>query len=141
MTTTTEPVTTTTLDEATQARAAYFYIASVANSAQDLVTSAFPRTGIAWKNYPSYCAQLAPINEKFAADLTAFTWPATAQDEIATQAGVAAEVAGLYYECSHDKGTGSALIGVSGRIDNANARAAAAASATRVALGLPVDRG
>jgi hypothetical protein len=80
---------------------------------------------------------MAPVNEKFANDIKAATWPPDAQDEADALSAAAAGDAGVLYSCAKattDSGAQATLAGHNFQT------AADAASAMRLALGLPIDR-
>jgi hypothetical protein len=148
-TTTTLPVTTTTLSEAEvaeaelkAAQAAYFTFSSEINGVIVTVWEPWPE-GAPWAELPGICAVLAPAVERFATQLAGYDWPADAQDEVDAQVAVKAKEAGLYYSCASSPGTqaGQSVTWAALEDPAAVAESSAAASATRLALGLPIDRG
>jgi hypothetical protein len=63
------------------------------------------------------------------------------QDEADALVAAAAANAGNMYACSHAKGTSSALASINAAWDETSIVAGSAASAMRLALSLPIDRG
>lgn len=138
-TTSTTLAPTTTLDPMELARQQYYVISGESNNAKTFVENAYPNLG--YRQAPAYCAAMAPIDEKFANDLKAAVWPEEVQDEIDALAAVDAEIAGIYYQCAGAPGTQSAQEANFAALEDAGNRAGGAASALRLALGLPIDRG
>lgn len=138
-TTTTEAVTTTTMSELEAAQVAYYTFTGVANQAMVEVWAPYP-DGVPWSEAPALCAVLAPVRERLAQELAGYgAWPVEAQDEIDAQvAGLAAD-AGVYYQCAKAAGTREAQEPVWALFDDEGLLARS--SATRLALGLPIDRG
>jgi len=130
---------TTTLDASTLAQQQYFYISSAYNQARTDVGNSFA-SPLPWSDYPAFCAQMAAIEEQFAHDVAAYDWPAEADDEANALAATSAAVAGNLYECSHREGTRAAQQPLLDAYDAAAQSASDAASAMRVAIGLPIDR-
>lgn len=149
-TTTSAPVTTTTtvaptdppttVDPMKAAADFYLFTATAANNQYDNIAKRYPGTTIAWKNWPAYCAELAAVDDTFAKGLAGYSWPANVEATLKAQEAVEAELAGIEYTCSHTKGTFGAMSPVLAASRAASDRESAAASATRLALGLPLDR-
>lgn len=139
--TTTLPATTTTVDEMIAAQGAYFVFASEINGATTSAWAPYP-DGVPWSEAPALCAVLAPATERFANLLAGYDWPDSAQDEIDAQVAGIARDAGLYYDCAGAPGTADGQSFTWQLLEDPAAVAArsSAASATRVALGLPIDR-
>lgn len=131
--------TSTTLDAAQQA---YLTISSTASTAVIEVQAQYVASNgnIATTDYPAYCGALVPIQQKYASDLQSYTaWPPDAQDEIDAQVAADAAVATAEDQCAHLSPTDAAgLQAQAAQIAALDTAAGAAASATRVALGLPV---
>ena len=117
--------TTTTLPQLQRAQNAYFIMSSAANEAVRNAEGLSAQEG---------CTAAAAAEEKFAQDLKAYTdWPASAQAAIDALANGLAADAGVFYACGRGEASQSA-------IDASRQASAAAASAVRLALQLPIDR-
>ena len=95
--------------------------------------------GIPWESYPSWCSEQAVIDETFAAEITAYAWPADLQAK-ADELSLALTVrAGIFHECSQLPGS---LIGQSPIFDRQDAAYEGVFKSRiklRNALGLPVQ--
>lgn len=138
---TTEPTTPppATLEAAQQQ---YFLISAASNAASQELWGRYP-DGVPWAEFPGVCAQAQAIDEKFAADLRAYTgWPANAVDAIDALAAFNEGDAELYAECAAtDPADVDALRDVDGRLGERAEAGSTAADDVRIALELPLDRG
>ncbi len=114
----------------------YFFISTAYNQTLDqaeangwLVNGAVPT-----KHAIEYCQLMAPAEEAFASAVAAGPWPESAQDEAAALAQASAAAAGQAYACAAASTGSAALAHLTGTsVDDA-------ASAMRLALGLPINR-
>jgi hypothetical protein len=82
------------------------------------------------------CVVLAPLIDKYARDLQAYTdWPKDVQAQVVAAETASAAEAGLYYQCSHDPASTTQAA-----LNDAQNKSAAAISALRFALHLPINR-
>lgn len=115
----------------------YFVISATYNAIIDQADA--PYSGnVPWSKMPGICAQIAPAEEEFARAVQQGPWPADHQDEADELARASAASAGQLYD-------GAAAKSASGAADamadpSLETASQAGASATRLALGLPIDR-
>lgn len=136
--TTEAPTTPTTIDPMETARLAYAGLTGELNPALAAANEKYgtPTT----KTVRAECAELAPIVERFANAIRDGDWPQSVKDEADTLSKSEAADTGHLYACAN-AATGSAAIpDWNAYIDNATGPGSAAASAMRLALGLPIDR-
>ena len=113
-------------------------MAAEANAVQADADTAFPSSR--WKRLRRQRAGVvrnarAGAVERYANQIGKVTWPAEAQDEATALIADNAKWAGIYYACAKAP-TGQGAID----IVNATPNSGEAASAMRVALGLPIER-
>jgi len=138
----TTTTTTTTVDPRQAVGARYQQIAGDANAQDEAVADKYFGAGdtLPWSKVPAFCAETAPIDEGFATALQGNSWPLDVQDEINEQVAAHVAVAALERNCAAAAGTSVAQSPYTAKINTANTRAITAATATRLALGLPPNR-
>ena len=140
LSTTTSSTTSTTTPESMMeaAQVRYFELAAAYNVAVSGLWANGPAVGD-WAALPPVCAQLAQLNETFAAGLTEYgAWPSDAQDDIAALAAETGEAVDLYSECA-GLADPTLIASLDVRMQDVEFRSSQAAASARLALGLPVD--
>lgn len=130
------------MDPLDEVRTQYLQIAGGANAQDEVVEDKyFGASGsMPWSNVPAFCAESAPTDEGFASALQGSAWPPDVQDEIDEQVAAQMALARLERGCAAAGGTPAAQSRYTADIDTATTRAITAATATRRALALPVNR-
>lgn len=99
---------------------------------------AYPKT-IPFRTWPKYCAAIAPIIDKYARALGSYTWPDKVKAVMQAEINDLAAEAGTEYLCAKLAGTAAALGSVTTQLHAIWDKRDADTSATRVALGLPLN--
>ena len=145
-TTTLAPTTTvaptTTINPLFAMRADYLVMETEWNTASEVVYNAHVGsegsfTGVLWEDQPTWCAEQVVVDEKLAADITAYLWPSDLQ-AMADEVSLALTVrAGVFHECSQLPGSFIGQSPIFDRQDAAYEALLLARIKLRTALGLP----
>ena len=133
---------TTTINPLFAMRADYLVMETEWNTASEVVYNAHVGsegsfTGVLWEDQPTWCAEQAVVDEKLAADITAYLWPSDLQ-AIAEEVSLALTVrAGVFHECSQLPGSFIGQSPIFDRQDAAYEALLLARIKLRTALGLP----
>jgi hypothetical protein len=133
--TTEPPTTTTTVDPMAVAPLQYTALAYENNTALAAINAKYANT-LSERNLRATCAETAPVVEAFANGVASTAWPEPVQDEAAALAKDAAAGAGDLYDCANARTAADAIPAWNRYAD----RGGDAASAMRLALGLPIER-
>jgi hypothetical protein len=133
--TTVAPTTTTTIDPMETARLAYAGLTSGTNPVIDELYKTYKASRHTLADVQTLCAVLAPVEESFANSIRDGNWPSSVQAEADALAKADAALTFNLYRCANATTLANAVAAW-----NTPDNVADAASAMRLALGMPINR-